>query len=542
MLKFFRFFSVFVLTAKLSFGQKDLIITQAGEEIRCKILDETPTRFKYAYVGPKDKVLRNEIFKNLVSSFKYGYYDSDVLKNEKAIVKTQVPTNAEKKETQPVKKEEDKKEPEKVVSTSEPTTAPKEKAPAPKVVPKESTPKNNLPNKDLVRDLNKPSYPVNNQPKPIEVAPKKEMPIEEPKVEIVKKEQAKETPVVKTEVKPSGKPELPKPDVATPRPEIKTLPKTETSVSSPAVVQRPKTEIIKKETKPEVKIATKETPKVEIPVAKIEPKVDPKVDLAEKKEEPAKKAEEKAVVKTPIIEKKAEKPPVINESKEMARIGDPKANKGYKNFMRFRLGVKGGLGNVISKSSDTSPFGLYQEKLQRGWILGGDVSYFVKDWLGIGVKYASFQSNNKSSKLDFLNPVDQNPIKSGALANKVSHKFIGPTFLIRKSLDFKTYVVLTASPGVNLYSDKGIVNKNNFTLSGKSYGGNATLGIDFLLGNDIFGRDIILSIEGGYNYGSINNLTVSGLGEKKTQTTPINLNRLDFGVGLRFTRFPMYLR
>jgi hypothetical protein len=80
-------FLAFVFIGSKTYAQKDLIITQAGEEIRCKILDETPTRFVYAYLGPKNKILRNEIFKNLVSSFKYSYYPSDVLKNDKLIEK-----------------------------------------------------------------------------------------------------------------------------------------------------------------------------------------------------------------------------------------------------------------------------------------------------------------------------------------------------------------------------------------------------------------------------------------------------------------------
>lgn len=86
-----------------SFAQKDLIITQTGEEIRCKILDETPTRFVYAYLGTKNKVLRNEIFKNLVSSFKYGYYPSDILKNDKIIEKTKPSQSGNSKGMVPIK-------------------------------------------------------------------------------------------------------------------------------------------------------------------------------------------------------------------------------------------------------------------------------------------------------------------------------------------------------------------------------------------------------------------------------------------------------
>lgn len=93
---------------------------------------------------------------------------------------------------------------------------------------------------------------------------------------------------------------------------------------------------------------------------------------------------------------------------------------------------------------------------------------------------------------------------------------------------------------MHLYSDKGLTNNSAFHFKGQAYGAAATLGLDFLLGNDIFGRDIVLSLEGGYNYGEIS--TIDNKVEKIKLATPINLNRLDFTIGLRFTRFPMYLR
>jgi hypothetical protein len=541
MLKFVKILSVVLLVflANISFAQKDVIITHAGEEIRCKILDETPTRFKYAYVGTRNKVLRNEIFKNLVSSFKYDYYESDLLKNEKAIVKTPITVNpqpkVETRDTQ-VSKDEQKNE----VKKSEP------KKTDVKVIPKENkaAPIAKVPEKDLARDLNKPSYPVNNQTKAVEQTPKKEIvvAIEPAKIEVKKEDPIKSLPKT-AEIKPDTKA---KPEIIKAEPKI--IEKSTPIKTEPAVLtkQAEKTAIEANPKPTEIKVAEKtapaikETPKVEsvavekpLEIKAIEKKteVKPKEDLSER-----------ITNKPKEVEKKAEKVTSKDLPRDMTILNQSKPTAGYKNFMRFRIGVKGGLGNVVNKTSDTSPFGLYQEKLQRGWILGGDVSYFVKDWLGLGVKYASFQTNNSSTKLDFPNPISDDVIKSGSLSNKVSHKFIGPTILVRKSIDFKTYFVLTASPGINLYSDKGVLNTNNFKLKGQSYGGNATVGLDFLLGNDIFGRDIILSIEGGYNYGAINSLTSTGTNAKKSLASPINLNRIDFGVGLRFTRFPMYLR
>lgn len=72
-------FLVFGFSVSQSFGQRDQITTQAGEKIRCRILDETPNRFVYAYLSPSGKVLRNEIFKNLVIDFKYNFYSSDIV-------------------------------------------------------------------------------------------------------------------------------------------------------------------------------------------------------------------------------------------------------------------------------------------------------------------------------------------------------------------------------------------------------------------------------------------------------------------------------
>ncbi len=95
---------------------------------------------------------------------------------------------------------------------------------------------------------------------------------------------------------------------------------------------------------------------------------------------------------------------------------------------------------------------------------------------------------------------------------------------------------------MHLYTDKGVTNAANYKFNGQAYGAAATLGLDFLLGNDIFGRDIILSLEGGYNYGQITTLNRGDDLGKVTLPNPINLNRLDFTIGLRFTRFPMYLR
>ncbi|MBP8155706.1 MAG: hypothetical protein KAX81_01680 [Leadbetterella sp.] len=412
-------FALMVIGSK-TYAQKDLIVTQAGEEIRCKILDETPTRFVYAYLGPKNKILRNEIFKNLVSSFKYSYYPTDVLQNDKLIEKTK---SGQSNRGVPLKSSEEK------------------------------------------------------QP-----------------------EAAKETTKKNMEASVDTK-------------------------NSNEVAQKPNSELTKSS-----------IDKSKANASEIKKTSDTNMPLTDEK--PLKNAKsEKATEKT---DEKTDKLETKKQKEDISPLADPEPVSEFKNYLKYRIGAKGGLGNIIAPNSDTSPYGLYKEKLLRGWMFGIDAAYFFGDNIGIGATYTNYQARNSSTSLDYPDLFSQEPIKNGQLSNKVSHKFLGPTFLFRKSIDYKTFAILTLSPGMHLYSDKGLTNNSAFNFKGQAYGAAATLGLDFLLGNDIFGRDIVLSLEGGYNYGQI--ASIDNTLEKVKLATPINLNRLDFTIGLRFTRFPMYLR
>ncbi len=426
LLKVIAVFALLLLGSK-TYAQKDLIVTQAGEEIRCKILDETPTRFVYAYLGPKNKILRNEIFKNLVSSFKYSYYPSDVLKNDKLIEKTK---SGQSNRAEPLRPS---------TADEKPSTASKR----------------------------------------IETSAKKEI----------------------------------------------VTAKKETSMADKADSVVTKSSLDKSKTNQTETVAN-EAEKV---VANTEkPLVDEKVVSKNEKSDQATKEANDSDKKENI------------KKEDLSPLADAEPVSEFKNYLKYRIGAKGGLGNIIAKNTDTSPYGLYKEKLLRGWMFGVDAAYFFKDNVGIGATYTNFQAGNSSANLDYPDIFSGEAIKAGELSNKVSHKFVGPTFLFRKNIDYKTFAILTLSPGMHLYSDKGSSNKSDFKFKGQAYGAAATLGLDFLLGNDIFGRDIILSLEGGYNYGQIT--TIDNNIGKVTLPTPINLNRLDFSVGLRFTRFPMYLR
>ena len=400
-------------------AQRDQIITQAGEKIRCRILDETPNRFIFAYLSPSGKVLRNEIFKNLVSEFKYNFYSNDIVTTGKKI-------------------------PEGLGGVREENT--------------------NALAKTDTRNGEQPSKKSNNDEYRVDESKNKATKSDEK----VGQSSAKEKTVAKNGKETKG-----------------TLTKageTDEKVASKTL------EIAKK------------APENRKPIDKVK--------------------EEKAV--TPMNPK--------NDNNE------------YDNYLKWRIGVRGGFGNMLAQIETTDEFSLYQEKLLRGWIWGADASYFLGDNFGLGLMFNNFQSQNKAENIDYKNLILKENVVKGSLSNKRSTKFVGPAVYFRRNIDFKTMVVLGLAPGAYLYTDKGTYNASAYKFKGLDFGAAATLGVDFLLGNDITGRDIILSLEAGYNYGKMRALDFGNGGGAVNLSTPINLSRVDFTVGLRFTRYPKYFR
>lgn len=80
--KFLLYFLLTLFSSPIVFAQKDRIVTQAGEEIRCKIAEETPARFSYFYINSAGQVAKNQIFKSLVTQFDYGYFSENISKDK----------------------------------------------------------------------------------------------------------------------------------------------------------------------------------------------------------------------------------------------------------------------------------------------------------------------------------------------------------------------------------------------------------------------------------------------------------------------------
>ncbi|MGL4631353.1 MAG: hypothetical protein ACRCVT_09120, partial [Leadbetterella sp.] len=614
------------------------------------------TRFKYAYLGPNNKVMYNEIFKNLVASFKFNYYSEDLLQASKSSKKknkdkdgyeenkpkearsltpsASTPTASNEKKDESIVKTKNIEKPSSNTGIKEEKVNP---APVASNIPKQETavaPSDNSNNQKSVVNNPKPIEVKEEQQKsqtPTTITPKPETNTTAPKTntkskpEITPQEENKKDPLLKedkprmaldngqsqskTTMQKDGKPvlvinsyEAPKVIDSAPK-EVIVASEKKTSAAKDhsrdiarkwtkdypplkgisfqnsnlnntnaanlqnrlaSVLNKGATPLSNKATnstsnseglKPNSvnnKTATSQAKPVEKPIATNPQKQTPiaKENTDPNKKSPSKDANPVAKEQAVSKEVKTTTPPAVAVAnpKNAPPQANPQNAANNKSIeptptnMKLRIGFYGGIGQILKNNNDTSPFGLYKEKLNRGWNLGADVTYFIRPAFGLGLKYQSYHATNTSDKLDFKNPISDEQVKSGAISNRITTNFVGPTLAFRKSISYKSKVVFSASPGINLYVDKGNVNENKYTQKGNSFGGIADLSFDFMIGNDIYGRDIILSLGGGYTYGSIASLKTISTGATETLSSPLNISRLDVHVGLRFTRFPMTLR
>jgi hypothetical protein len=90
---------VILFTTNTILAQRDLMKQTDSTETRCKILVETPSIYKYAYINAKNKVKTATILKSDVENIQYNKFDQNLVENklftdELAIVYTEEPVKS----------------------------------------------------------------------------------------------------------------------------------------------------------------------------------------------------------------------------------------------------------------------------------------------------------------------------------------------------------------------------------------------------------------------------------------------------------------
>lgn len=205
------------------------------------------------------------------------------------------------------------------------------------------------------------------------------------------------------------------------------------------------------------------------------------------------------------------------------------------NFQHFRIAVNSGYSYQTAKVAESVPidFKDYIKKLKSGHHFGGDLTYYYTEPLGFGIKYYIFKSSNN---LDNIYVEDSNGYRRyGKMSDDITISYIGPSYSTRLiNHDKSKAFLMNLSLGYMGYSnDKVII--DNYKMTG------STMGLSFDIGYDIgLSKNLSLGFQLSFLTGTL--FEYDWNDGTKTETINLekgeyeSLNRIDFSVGLRFSK------
>lgn len=200
------------------------------------------------------------------------------------------------------------------------------------------------------------------------------------------------------------------------------------------------------------------------------------------------------------------------------------------NSPKLRLSLNTGWSYRINKLSDDIPSNLkeYSKGLKSGFHYGADITGFVSEQLGFGLRYIGFNSKNSINNIH-VSGIGQ----VGTMSDNITIKFIGPMAVSQiVSHDKKNAFLIGIGIGYMGYRNNSVVD-TPLTIRG------STVGFSWDVGYDIGLSDkLALGFQISYLSGKLSKLDVkSGSYSQTIELEEGNyegLARLDFSIGLRF--------
>ena len=202
---------------------------------------------------------------------------------------------------------------------------------------------------------------------------------------------------------------------------------------------------------------------------------------------------------------------------------------------KWRFAIQGGYSIRIAKIVDgvSADYKSYLKELNKGFHLGGDISYFPNgNDIGFGVKYNYYSANNSG---DFFLENDAGDIQNIRIKDDIKINFIGPSFLMRyPSRKNLNAFYMGMALGYMSYADDASYFED-FTITGKTLGVSFDFGYDFAT-SDNMAIGIQLSLVGG----TLSKITYdNGIQSEVIELdddSKESLTRIDLSIGLRFLK------
>ncbi len=166
-------------------------------------------------------------------------------------------------------------------------------------------------------------------------------------------------------------------------------------------------------------------------------------------------------------------------------------------FKKFRVAVDAGMAYRYAPIIDgLDPIAeSHMKKLKWGTSLEGEVAFFFKESLGVGLMYSCFSAKHTTSNIVAYN--NGTTIGSGEMSDETKIWFLGPSFNARfYNMNYSACWYLGASIGYMHYTDKAFFVGDRYTYTGETVGVALSGGYDWNL-TEVLGMGIKLSLIGG---------------------------------------------
>ena len=216
-------------------------------------------------------------------------------------------------------------------------------------------------------------------------------------------------------------------------------------------------------------------------------------------------------------------------------------------FERWRVSISGGPGYIYSSSKDAEndliasgmdkqKVNAYYKNFKWGWQGNADLHYLFNSHIGVGVKYALFQTQSTLRQLSFGNyNEDGLHIFFGDIEDKLYINFVGPSFLWQNFVNRRETwkVVSLISIGYANYRGESHIMEYPLLITSHTFGVYGESGLEYYINRNVAVGAKLNYITSSFEHFKVKNsqrTTSYTLTGKEKE----DLNRFEFSLGFRF--------
>ncbi|MEL7147061.1 MAG: hypothetical protein AAFO69_11880 [Bacteroidota bacterium] len=212
----------------------------------------------------------------------------------------------------------------------------------------------------------------------------------------------------------------------------------------------------------------------------------------------------------------------FSETRTLEYIFDP-------NDITFRFAFGGGPSwGLDGPPEDASDFFKdYAKKVNSGWFAKGEISFFMKNRIGVGAVYDHFFTKESIDNVLFIDNITNDTI-TGTLADDVKINYLGPQISYHVDTGIENFTLFLGAGIGHLWYRDDFLRVDPFTAIGRALGYHLSASADFIMM-----ENVLVGFEVSGTFGTVENTTLIGNNGTQVIREPNDISRINVSIGLR---------